>query len=84
MERNRREDELQRSNGAKGRATLYPEGGEKGVKLKISYLPEEEALAQGLMVMLQTFFKKCKVKQAENHPPQRHIYVSVGSAKHKQ
>jgi len=45
---------------------------------------EEEALAKGLMVMLQTFFKKCKVKQSENHPPQRHIYVSVGSAKHKQ
>lgn len=54
------------------------------MKLKISYLPEEEALAQGLMVMLQTFFKKCKVRQVENHPPQRHIYVSVGSAKHKQ
>lgn len=49
------------------------------MKVTISYLPEEEALAQGLTTMLRGFFKRCKVKSSESHPPRRHIYISVGS-----
>lgn len=49
------------------------------MKITISYLPAEEREAQGIAKMIRSLFERCKVRQTENHPPYRHIYVAVGS-----
>ena len=51
------------------------------MKITISYLPAEEREAQGIAKMICSLFERCKVRQPENHPPYRHIYVAIGSGK---
>lgn len=48
------------------------------MKIKFSYLPEEEEpLVQGLLTLIRSFFNCVSVKQSQNHPPYKHIYVAV-------
>ena len=47
------------------------------MKLSMSFLPEESAIAAGLTSIISGFFKKCKIRETDNHPPYRHIYISV-------
>lgn len=47
------------------------------MKIKITYSPEEDAIAQGLTSIIESFFNLCKVKKVNTDEKYKHIYVSV-------
>ena len=49
------------------------------MKIKISYSPEEDAVAQGLTAIIKSFFSLCKVKKVDTDERYKHIYVSTKS-----
>lgn len=47
------------------------------MKLSISFLPDESAVARGLTSIIKSYFKKCKIRETDNHPPYKHIYIAI-------
>lgn len=54
------------------------------MKIKITYSPEEDAVAQGLTAIIRSFFNICKVKKVDTDEKYKHIYVSVKSQSRKE
>ena len=46
------------------------------MKIKITYLPGEEKRAYLLAQLATNVLPKSKVKERQEHPPYRHIYIS--------
>ena len=59
---------------------VIPEGKEvlHRMKVKIAYLPEEEAVAAADLAALQLRHPDARIKTSDRHPPYKHIYLSVG------
>lgn len=53
-----------------------PQGGDFAVKIKIAYLPQEEAQAKRLEAFLKCL-PEVKVKYSFAHPPFRHLYFET-------
>ena len=49
------------------------------MKIKISYLPEEEKAAAADLAALQLRHPDAKVRKSDRHPPYRQIYLSINS-----
>lgn len=47
------------------------------MKIKISYLPEEESAAVSAQRILQQQNPDAKLRKSDRHPPYRQIYLSV-------
>ena len=47
------------------------------MKVKITYLPGEEKRAYLLARIAASVLPKSKVKERQEHPPHRHIYIST-------
>ena len=48
------------------------------MKVKISYLPEEERAASDALAALRLQHPGAKIRKSERHPPYRQIYLSMG------
>ena len=53
------------------------------MKIRITYLPEEDAVAQGLTAIIRSFFSSCRVKKDDSEDKYKHIYVSIKSRESK-
>lgn len=51
------------------------------MKIKISYLPEEESAAVAAQRILQQQNPDAKIRKSDRHPPYRQIYLSVAIKK---
>ena len=49
------------------------------MKVKISYLPEEEKAASADLAALQLRHPDAKIRKSDRHPPYRQIYLSISS-----
>lgn len=49
----------------------------RGMKFKISYLPEEEQEAAADLAALRSRHPGAKVHKSDAHPPFRHIYLTT-------
>lgn len=49
------------------------------MKVKISYLPEEEKAAAADLAALQFQHPDAKIRKSDRHPPYRQIYLSISS-----
>ena len=47
------------------------------MKIKLSYLPEEELQADADLAVLKNRHPAAKVQRSDRHPPYRHIYLST-------
>lgn len=51
------------------------------MKIKISYLPEEEKAVSADLAALQLRHPDAKIRKSDRHPPYRQIYLSISSKK---
>ena len=51
------------------------------MKVKIAYLPEEEAAATADLAALQLRHPDARIQKSDRHPPYKHIYLSVGGTR---
>ena len=51
------------------------------MKIKISYLPEEESAATADLAVLQLRHPDAKIRRSDRHPPYRQIYLTPNKEK---
>lgn len=53
------------------------------MKIKLSCLPEEQASADYLRDLLKRELPTAKIRECQEHPPFRHIYLTVEKSKRR-